>query len=147
MSRAEQREVICSLSPLLLHNPIFPVVAVWFLHGSCGPRWVEMSWAGSTQQSAALILNVGHEVSNDTLLKHFLSLKLAWLHSLSWKIQVGFECFGSSLLFQVGWPHVLPVRLEWKERNEGFHLSPAVILTCTSSSYQLFPSVPVEKSV
>lgn len=55
-----------------------------------------MSWAGSTQQSA-LILNAGYDVSNNTLLKDFLSLKVAWLRSL---------------LFQVGWSRVLPVRLE-----------------------------------
>lgn len=44
MSSVEHSEVICSLSPVLLHGPIFPV---WLLHSSCGPRWIEVSWAGS----------------------------------------------------------------------------------------------------
>lgn len=124
---AEQRVGWFAHCPVLLHNPIFPVGAVWFLHSTCGPGWVKMSWAGSKQQSGALILNVGHDVSTNTLLKVFLHLRLAWSCSLSWKIQVGSECPGS-FLSQVGWSHVLPVRLTWNQ-NPSFHLPTAVILT------------------
>lgn len=130
-----ESEVICSLSPVLLYKPIFSVVVAWLLHGSCGPRWGEMSQAGSEQQRGALILNVGHGASTNTLLKDFLRLCLAWLCSSAGRSKWVLNALRVLFLSR---SHILPVKLAWKQRNERFHLPPAVIFTCTSPAISFF---------
>lgn len=96
MSCAEQRV------RWFAHHPVFCCTipfSLWFLHSSCGPRWVEMSWAGSKQQSGALILHV-----HNTLLKDFLSLGLAWSCSLAGRSRWVLNALGAPSLPRPGGP-------------------------------------------